>query len=170
MNYLKNPESNSNIMSDNKIIKKLKFKNKRININDAYNFVMKNNKYKSETTKYYLLLTMKKIIRYYNNEKNLNYQTTIINPKIKNRLSIKEKEAYSIINILKEKNDIQNLLIFYFLYIKGFNYSTISRILLSNFKDGFSNLVTIYLKKIQLINLLIKIGSFKFKYNIFILI
>jgi hypothetical protein len=141
LNYLKNRRANCNIFSDNTRINLLKFKIKRININDAYNFIMNNNKYKSESTKYYLLFTMKKIIRFYNNEKDLDYQTTIINPKIKNRQYIKEKEAYSIINILKEKNDKQNLLIFYFLYIKGLNYSTISRILLSNFKNGFSNLV-----------------------------
>jgi hypothetical protein len=102
---------------------------------------MNNKRFKSNSTKYYLLFTMKRIIRYLNNENNLDYEAYKKIPAINRKTLITKKEENSIINVLKEKKDKQNLLIFYFLYIKGLNYSTVARILLSSFKNAFSQLI-----------------------------
>jgi hypothetical protein len=59
---------------------------------------------------------------------------------IKN-FSISKFESLAIINDLKELNDEENIIIFYFIYIKGLNFSTISRILLRDFKRNFSYLI-----------------------------
>lgn len=61
--------------------------------------------------------------------------------KNKNFFLITNREIYAIIDYMKETNDIENLLIFYFLFIKGLNYSNISRILITNFKKDLSYLI-----------------------------
>lgn len=63
------------------------------------------------------------------------------NKKFINSFKINEIEIISILNYLKKINDEQNILIFYLLLIKGFNFTTISRINLYNFKKGFHYLI-----------------------------
>jgi hypothetical protein len=117
-------------------------KTKRIKLKDAYNFIMSNKKYKSDSTKYYLLLTMRKFIKIINNEENINFNVKNVKPKKNPIKVISQKEVYAIINHIKENNDLQIMLIFYFLYVKGLNYTSISRILLKDFKNEFSILIT----------------------------
>jgi len=56
------------------------------------------------------------------------------NKKFINSFKIRKIEIISILNYLKKINDEQNILIFYLLLIKGFNFTNISRINLHNFK------------------------------------
>lgn len=113
----------------------------KIKINDVLNYVEENTNFKSESTKYYNLLKFRKFIRLINNEKNLNYNQKLINIKKDDKFFITEKELYSIINNLKDNDDLENLCVFYLLYIKGFNFTMISRIRIIDFKSGFSKLI-----------------------------
>lgn len=103
---------------------------------------MSNKRYKSDSTKYYLLLTMRKFIKIINNEENINFNVKNVKPKKNPIKVISQKEVYAIINYIKENNDLQIMLIFYFLYVKGLNYTSISRILLKDFNNEFSILIT----------------------------
>ena len=86
-------------------------------------------------------MKFRKFIRLINNDKNLNYNQKLINVKRNDKFFITEKELYSIINSLKDNDDLENLCVFYLLYIKGFNFTMISRIRIIDFKSGFSKLI-----------------------------
>jgi hypothetical protein len=55
--------------------------------------------------------------------------------------NIEQLESLAIINTIKKNSDQEMLLVFYFLYVKGLNYTSISRILLTNFKNNFKYLI-----------------------------
>ncbi len=55
-----------------------------------------------------------------------------------NNFSLSTREIEGIINYLSQLNSAQNLLIFYFLLVKGLNYTQVSRILVTNFKKDLS--------------------------------
>ena len=129
--------------------KNCKTKFNRININNALKYVERNNNFKSESTRYFVLLKLRKFIRILNKEENLNYNKKLASLKKYEKFYINDKELYSIINNLKDDDNHENLCIFYFLFIKGFNYSMISRILLTDFKLGFSQLVIKQGKKMK---------------------
>ena len=115
---------------------------KKININDALSFV--NEKYKSykKDTKNCILSKMRKYIKLINNEFTLDFKTKILFPrKLVNDTRLNESELISLINGYKMKNDLENLIIFYFLYYSGLTFSCISRIILNNFKMDFSLLL-----------------------------
>ena len=86
-------------------------------------------------------MKFRKFIRLINNDKNLNYNQKLINVKRNDKFFITEKELYSIINSLKDNDDLENLCVFYLLYIKGFNFTMISRIRITDFKSRFSKLI-----------------------------
>lgn len=115
---------------------------KKININDALSFV--NEKYKSykKDTKNCILSKMRKYIKLINNEFTLDFKTKILFPrKLVKDTRLNESELISLINGYKMKNDLENLIIFYFLYYSGLTFSCISRIILNNFKMDFSLLL-----------------------------
>lgn len=117
------------------------YENKRIKISYINEYINNNNKYKSPNTKYYIFYKLRKIITMINGEKESKATNKVIRKKRNEQIKIKKNEIYLIINFLKETEDVQNLCIFYFLYIKGLNFYGISRILLSDFKNGFSLLI-----------------------------
>ena len=83
---------------------------------------------------------MRKYVRLINNNFIQDFESKISFKKKKDKYTVlSNDELISITNCFKKRNDIQNLTIFYFLYYSGLNFSTISRILLRNFKKGFSN-------------------------------
>ena len=130
-------------------IKKPKKNLNRIKINDALRYVENKKEFKSDTTRYYVLLKLRKFIRILNQEYNLNYNKTIKNFKKDDKFKINNRELYSIVNNLKDDDNHENLCIFYFLFIKGFNFSMISRIILTDFKSGFSQLIIKQGKKMK---------------------
>lgn len=72
----------------------------------------------------------------YSNKKNQKNQT-----KLNKKEQIYPKESLAILNYIKESNDVELSLIYYFLFIKGLNFTAVSRILLTNFKNGFDFLL-----------------------------
>ena len=88
---------------------------------------------------------MRKYVRLINNDFIQDFESKISFKKKKDKYTVlSNDELISITNCFKKRNDIQNLTIFYFLYYSGLNFSTISRILLRNFKKGFQ---MVYIKK-----------------------
>ena len=122
---------------------------RRINVKDAYNFIHSNNKYSRQKSKNTILSRMRKFVRILNCEENLDFKDKIIIPN-KNKIENKNyyKELIKIINHTKESSKPQLLLIFYFLYFSGLNYSTLARITLKDFKKGF-NTLTLKKRKIM---------------------
>ena len=51
------------------------------------------------------------------------------------------KESLALLNDIKDMDNLEYLLIFYLLFIKGLNFTLISRILLTSFKKGFNYLI-----------------------------
>ena len=111
----------------------------QIDITEVYRFV--NYKYKNYkyNTKNIILSSMRNFVRILNNDKNINYKKKIsFQRPIKNSISLTENEQVSLVNNLKKNNDIQNLIILYFLYYSGLTFSLLSRFKISDFKKGFS--------------------------------
>lgn len=54
---------------------------------------------------------------------------------------ITNREVDGIIDFLKQTKDFENILIFYFLFVKGLNYTQVSRILITDFKQDFNYLL-----------------------------
>ena len=54
---------------------------------------------------------------------------------------ISRMESLAIINTIKDDNNLEMLLIYYFLYIKGLNFTAVSRLLLTHFRNGFKYLI-----------------------------
>ena len=121
-----------------KIIGNVIFSIKRINISDIYSFIKEKKCYKKQSSINWILSTFRKFTRLLNGEPKLNYKEKIkFSPKTKrNDLSLEEQSL--IIKFFKEKNDIQSMLIFYFLYYLDLTYTSISRCTLKHFKYGLS--------------------------------
>lgn len=54
---------------------------------------------------------------------------------------ITNREVDAIIDYLRQTKDFENILIFYFLFAKGLNYTQVSRILITDFKQDFNYLL-----------------------------
>lgn len=147
--YLK--EKNPNAIKEKKLKDgKINYITKRINISDVFNFIENNDKYNKQKSKNYLLSRLRRFVRILNQEEKLNFRPKIKFNKIeKTDTNKKEKEIIKIITEIRERGTIQILLIFYFLYFLGFNYSTIARMTLKNFKKGFNYLIMEKRKKRQ---------------------
>ena len=121
--------------------KKIYFSLERIKISDVYEFF--DNKYNNNSKNKslnYILSRIRKYIRLINDEPNLNYNKKI-EFKNKNRKEVLSSlEQILFIKYLKEKNDLQILLLFYFLYYLGFTFSKVSRIRITDFKNSLSTL------------------------------
>ena len=82
---------------------------------------------------------MRKIIIAVNNEQKLDYKEKIkfkINNNNTSNLSFGQQVA--ILKFLKENGDIQNFIMFNFLYYLGLSFSSISRILITHFNNNYS--------------------------------
>ena len=121
--------------------KKIYFSLERIKISDVYEFF--DNKYNNNSKNKslnYILSRIRKYIRLINDEPNLNYNKKI-EFKNKNRKEVLSSlEQILFIKYLKEKNDLQIMLLFYFLFYLGFTFSKVSRIKITDFKNSLSTL------------------------------
>lgn len=134
------------IKKDKEIIKNIKFfglkKINRIKIGDIDSFIQF--KYQSSTpaTIANIKIKMRKYIRIYNGEPKLNYKEKIVQTRREKESSnLNEEELYYIIKSLMNKDNYLFILLFYFLYFVGLNFSFISRILIQNFNSSLTKLV-----------------------------
>ena len=79
---------------------------------------------------------MRKYIRLLNEEPNIDYKYKIDFKNKNNKANLTPLEQILLIKFLKEKEDLQPLLLFYFLYYLGFTFSTISRIKINHFRNS----------------------------------
>ena len=87
-------------------------------------------------------IKMRKYIRIYNEEPKLNYKEKIIQSKRKKEYSnLFEEELYCIIKCLMNKDNCHSILLFYFLFYVGLNFSFVSRINIHNFNSSFTKLI-----------------------------
>jgi len=139
---------------------KIFFSLDKININDVYifisNYYYNNSKIKSKN---YVLSRMRKYIRLLNDEPNLNYNYKIEFKNKKPKIILTSLEEILLIKFLKEKEDLQPLLLFYFLYYLGMTFSTISRIKITDFRNSL-HLLKIKkgkIKNYKIIEIIVKI-------------
>ena len=84
---------------------------------------------------------MRKYIKIYNGEPQLNYKEKLIQIKKKKEpYEVTGEELYFIIKSLMNKDNYLYILLFYFLYFAGLNFSFISRIMIKNLNSSFSKL------------------------------
>lgn len=138
--YLSKNRSKRNIMNLNEYsINKAKA---RIKINDV-NFYI-NSRYKNgkNSTIIHMKIKMRKYIRLLNDEPNLNFREKITrNCQKDEKIKSKDSQLIIIVKHLMYKSNLLHILLFYFLYFVGLNYSLVSRIMIKNFKNGFKSLI-----------------------------
>ena len=118
--------------------KKIIFTIKEINIVDIYNFVNYKFNYYKEDTKNRILSIMRRFSRILNNDPNLDYQESLCFHKSKNNSYIlTEEELNSIVNYLKNKDELECLILFYFLYFSGLNFYYLARCRIKDFQKDF---------------------------------
>ena len=123
------------IINDNK---KIIYSIKEINIVDIYNFVDYKFNYYKEDTKNRILSIMRRFSRMLNNDSNLDYQESLCFHKSKNNsLVLTEEELNSIVNYLKNKDELECLILFYFLYFSGLNFYYLARCQIKDFHKDF---------------------------------
>ena len=83
---------------------------------------------------------MRKYIRIYNGEIQLNFKENLTQTKKNEAYEVTEKELYFIIKSLIDKDNYLYILLIYFLYFAGLNFSFISRIMIKNLNFSFSKL------------------------------
>ena len=111
----------------------------KIDLEHVYDFVNIIYKYYKNSTKNFILSKMRKYSRLFNDDNNNNYKHKIPFPyKKPTNVKINQQDIENIINHLKINNDLENLIIFYFLYYSGLTFSDISRIIPFHFKMEFS--------------------------------
>ena len=81
---------------------------------------------------------MRKYVRLINGEPNLDYKEKIKLPNNYNSKDLSLRQQIVMIKFVKEQNDVQILLIYYFLYYLGFTYSMTSRIMVSHFLKDYT--------------------------------
>lgn len=113
-----------------------------INLDDVYAFVNSFYQKYKETTRNYILSKMKKYSNLINENIKDNYKKKLYFKKNINSAGLINSECIkNIIDNFKNKDDIENLIIFYFLYFSGLTFSDIARILFNHFKMNFSLLI-----------------------------
>lgn len=130
------------VNSNKKLLSK---KTNRLKLSDVNKFIEYKYKNSKVSTIVSIKIKMRKYIRILNGEPKLNYRQKIVETKdISNPLSLNQDELYLIIKHLMKKETYFKILLFYFSYFVGLNYSLISRILIKNLNSSFNKL---YLKK-----------------------
>ena len=115
---------------------------KRIKISDVDKFIDDKYKQSTDLTIHTMKIKMRKYVRLVNNEPKLNFQkkqNKIIH--ISHSEDNKSKDIKIIIKYLSSKSNLLNILLFYFLYYVGLNYSLVSRLMIKNFKQAFKVLL-----------------------------
>ena len=110
---------------------------KRINISDVQSFLDKIKKYKKQSSINFIKTVMRKYIRLLNDEPDLDYKEKIKFSNNNDCHDLSFRQQVVMIKYLKEKYDIQIILIYYFLYYLGFTYSSCSRLLISHFHKDY---------------------------------
>ena len=86
---------------------------------------------------------MRKYIRIYNWETQLNYKEKLIQTKKKKEAyEVTWEELYFIIKFLMNKDNYLYILLFYLFFLDGLNFSFISRIMIKNFNSYFTKIIT----------------------------
>lgn len=118
--------------------KKIIYSITEINLSDVYNFVHSNyNKYKDKT-KNIILSIMRKFTRILNNKPDLNYEQKLnFHKSHNNSLILNDNELNSIVNYLKDNDELEALILFYFLYFSGLNFYSLSRCQIKDFQKDF---------------------------------
>ena len=81
---------------------------------------------------------MRRFSRMLNNDSNLDYQESLCFHKSKNNsLILTEEELNSIVNYLKNKDELECLILFYFLYFSGLNFYYLARCQIKDFHKDF---------------------------------
>ena len=136
LNIKKNKKSSKLMLNEN---------SNKINMSIVASFVNETFQNYQNETRNYILSKIRKYVRLLNNNFTQNFDFKITFKKNnKENTVLTYYELEYITSSFKKKNDIENLTIFYFLYYSGLNFTSISRILLRNFKNGFQ---TVYIKK-----------------------
>ena len=175
INYLNNNNNSINKKKNHKPSNSFIY-DKRIKITDVTKFIDYKYKQSTDLTIHNMKIRMRKYVRLLNNEPKLNFQKKL-NKIIQNNHSEdnKSKDIKKIIKYLSSKSNLLNILLFYFLYYIGLNYSLVSRLMIKNFKQDFKVLLIQKGTKIikhffpkQIINVLfyyfMESRSFKSKY------
>ena len=140
----KNKSKRTSININEDTINKIKT---RIKINDANNYIKSRYKNGKDSTIIHLKIKIREYIRLLNNEPNLNFREKITkNIKKTSKTKSNDSQLTIIVKHLMYKSNLLHILLFYFLYFVGLNYSLVSRIMIKNFKNGFKILL---LKKIS---------------------
>ena len=154
--------------------KKIYISFERIKIIDVYDFF--DNKYNNNPKNKsinYILSRIRKYIRLINDEPNLNYNKKIEFKNKNKKDALSSLEQILFIKFLKEKNDLQIMLLFYFLFYLGFTFSKVSRIKITDFKNSLSilNIKKGKLQRYKIIHVIIdniyefiKVKPYKSKY------
>ena len=175
INYLNNNNNSINKKKNHKPSNSFIY-DKRIKITDVTKFIDYKYKQSTDLTIHNMKIRMRKYVRLLNNEPKLNFQKKL-NKIIQNNHSEdnKSKGIKKIIKYLSSKSNLLNILLFYFLYYIGLNYSLVSRLMIKNFKQDFkvlliqkgTKIIKHYFPK-QIINVLyyyfMESRSFKSKY------
>ena len=175
INYLNNNNNSINKKKNHKPSNSFIY-DKRIKITDVTKFIDYKYKQSTDLTIHNMKIRMRKYVRLLNNEPKLNFQKKL-NKIIQNNHSEdnKSKDIKKIIKYLSSKSNLLNILLFYFLYFIGLNYSLVSRLMIKNFKQDFkvlliqkgTKIIKHYFPK-QIINVLyyyfMESRSFKSKY------
>lgn len=136
INYYINKNNNKiNLLSDDENTNYIK---KRIKISDVEDYITNYKKYKNDYTKSNIQFRLRYFIRKINKESNLNYKTKINPYPTTSKDRIGPSPIIMLASKLREIGDIVNLLILYFLYFGGLNFSYISRIMIKDLKSAFS--------------------------------
>lgn len=114
----------------------------RIKMKDVEDFIADQYKNSNPSTVANIKSRMRKFIRIINNEPNLDFSEKIMRPKTISDTSIFSKqELLLFLYDLNISDDIVSVLLFYFLYFIGLNYSLVARILLKDLKASFGMLI-----------------------------
>jgi len=115
---------------------------KRIKLSDINKFIDYKYKKSTDLTIHNMKIRMRKYVRLLNNEPKLNFRNKINKISSKNHPKLNmSKDIIIIIKYLANKSNLLNILLFYFLYFVGLNYSLLSRIMIQNFKRDFDVLI-----------------------------
>ena len=139
--YLINTKKNKELFSNYK--KYNKYIIKRIKMSDVEDFIFERYKNSKPSTIYNIKSRMRRFIRIINNEPHIDYSRKIFRPKsnVSTTSLLSKQELFLLLRDLNKSKDSFSIILLYFLYFLGLNYSFIARILLTDFKSNFTLLI-----------------------------
>lgn len=141
--FMKNKNISINLNAPQKASNSLNTKfisnTNKIKLDDVYFFVNERYKNYKLETKNNILSKMRKYTRIIHKDIKINYTNKISDKKNnKNFCFLTDSEILKYISNLKENDKTEIILIFYFLYFSGLNFTSISRIRITHFNKNFS--------------------------------